>query len=76
MPLNLGTALSGYTSTSEGTVTATRLGDYQLVAPTNQYLHQWPLQREFGVAAGKVLRVRVTAPATVNMLCYVVFEMY
>jgi hypothetical protein len=73
-PLNLGTALSGYTATAEGTITTTRIGDTQLVAPTNQYLHQWPLGREFGVAAGKVLRVRMTFGATVNALCYVIFE--
>lgn len=76
VPLNLGTALSGYTSTAEGTITATRLGDYQLVSPTGQYLHQWPLSREFGLIKGNVLRVRMTAAATVNALCYVIFEMY
>lgn len=73
-PLNLGTALSGYTASAEGTVTATRIGDYQQIAPTNQFVKQWPLGREFGVAAGKVLRVRVTFGATVNALCYVIFE--
>jgi len=73
-PLNLGTALSGFTSTSEGTVTATRIGDYQQVAPTNQWAKQWPLGREFGVAAGKVLRVRMTFGTAINALCYVIFE--
>ena len=76
VPLNLGTALSGYSASAEGTITATRLGDYQQVAPTNQYLHQWPLQREFGVAAGKVCRIRMTTATAVNALCYIVFEMY
>ena len=75
-PLNLGTALSGYTGTAEGTITATRIGDYQLVAPTNQWAKQWPLSREFGVAAGKVLRVRMTFGTAINALCYVMFEMY
>jgi hypothetical protein len=73
-PLNLGTALSGYTATAEGTVTATRIGDYQQVAPTNQWAKQWPLGREFGVAAGKVLRVRMTFGTTINALCYIIFE--
>lgn len=73
-PLNLGTALSGYTATVEGTTTATRLGDYQQIAPTNQYVHQWPLSREFGVAAGKVLRIRMTTGTAINALCYVIFE--
>jgi len=73
-PLNLGTALSGYTSTSEGTITATRIGDTQKVAPTNQWAKQWPLGREFGVAAGKVLRIRMTFGTTINALCYIIFE--
>ena len=75
-PLNLGTALSGYTASAEGSIVATRIGDHQLVAPTNQWAKQWPLSREFGVAAGKVLRVRVTFGAAINMLCYVLFEIY
>jgi hypothetical protein len=74
VPLNLGTALSGFTSTSEGTVTATRVADTQLVAPTNQYLKQYPLSREFVVPVSKVLRVRMTFGASVNTLCYVLFE--
>lgn len=76
VPLNLGTSLSGYSASVEGTITATRLGDYQQVAPTNQYLHQWPLSREFGVLKGDVLRIRMTTATTVNALCYVQFEMY
>lgn len=73
-PLNLGTALSGYTCTSEGTITATRMGDLQLVAPTNQYVQQFPLGREFRVPAGHALRVRVTFGTTVNALAWVSFE--
>lgn len=82
VPLNLGTALSAYstsasgTSNTEGTITAVRLGDLQQVAPTNQYLHQWPLSREFGVVAGHVLRIRMMPGAAVNASCYIVFEMY
>lgn len=73
-PLNLGTALSGYTASAEGTVTSVRIGDYQQVAPTNQWAKQWPLGREFGVAAGGVLRVRMTFGTAINALCYVIFE--
>lgn len=73
-PLNLGAALSGYTASAEGTITATRIGDYQQVAPTNQWAKQWPLGREFGVAPGKVLRVRMTFGTTINALCYITFE--
>lgn len=72
-PLNLGTSASGYTSTSEGSITASRLGDVQLVAPTNQNWKQFPLDREFAVPAGDSLRIRVNFAVAVNCLCYVIF---
>lgn len=72
--LTLSTAGSGYTASAEGSVVApVRVGDYQMVAPTNQYVKQFPLDQEFVVAAGGVLRIRVTAPAAVNAVCYVTF---
>lgn len=72
--LTLSTSGSGFTASAEGTVVApVRIGDYQLVAPTNQYVKQFPLGQEFNVPAAGVLRVRVTAAAAVNALCYVVF---
>lgn len=73
-PLNLGTSASGYTASAEGTITATRLGDVQLVAPTNQNWKQFPLDNGFGVPAGDSLRIRVNFSAAVNCLCYVVFK--
>lgn len=69
--LTLGTAASGFTSTVEGTVAATREFDVQFVAPTNQYAWQWPLGDEPIVAVSKFLRVRVTAGAAVNAYCWV-----
>jgi len=63
-----------YTATAEGTVTTLRTGDIQQVAPTNQYVKQFPLSREFEVAATNVLRIRVTATVAVNAYCYVIFE--
>lgn len=74
IPLGLGTALSGYTSTSEGTPTATRLADFQQVDPVNQYMQQWPLGREFEVPSGDCLRIRMTFSAAVNAICWVIFE--
>lgn len=66
---------SGYTATAEGSVTApVRQGDVQLVMPANQYLKQFPLGQEFVVPSTGILRVRVTAPATVGCFCYVVFS--
>jgi hypothetical protein len=77
IPLSLGTtSLSGYASAAgtENTPTATRMGGLGQIAPTNQYEKQMPLSREFEVPPGHVLRVRATFPSTVNMLCYVLFE--
>lgn len=65
---------SGYTATAEGTITATRVFDAQLVAPTNQYIKQFPLGREPMFKASEFLRIRVTAGTAVNAYCYVVIE--
>lgn len=72
--VTLGTAATGYTASAEGSITATRVLDAQLVAPTNQYLKQFPLGREPWIQPGKFLRVRVTAAAAVNAYCYVAWE--
>ena len=72
--VTLGTSATGYTATVEGSITTTRYGDLQLIAPTNQYVKQWPLGREFQVPVSKFLRVRVTAGAAVNAYCYVIWE--
>lgn len=56
---------------TEGSITTTRHGDSQMVAPTNQYIYQWPLDYEFYVPATTVLRVRATFGATVNMTTWV-----
>lgn len=72
--ISVGTSASGYTCTSEGTITATRMFDIQMVAPTNQYVKQWPLGREPVLNVGTAGRIRVTAPVAVNCWCYVVLE--
>ena len=72
--VTLSTSGTGYTATVEGTITATRYGDLQLISPTNQYVKQWPLGREFQVPVSKFLRVRVTAGTAVNAYTYVVWE--
>lgn len=73
-PLNLGTTHSGFTSSGEGTVTASRVLDPQLIAPTNQYVKQAPLGREPHLTVGKFTRWRVTFAAAINAYCYIVFE--
>lgn len=74
--VTLGTGATGFSagSNTEGSITATRYGDLQLIAPSNQYVKQWPLGREFQVPVSKFLRVRVTAAAAVNAYCYVIWE--
>jgi hypothetical protein len=72
--MTLGTAATGYTATAEGTITATRILDYQQIAPTGQFKWAWPLGLEPEVAVSKFLRVRVTFAAAVNAVCYVIWQ--
>lgn len=69
-----GASATGHTATAEGTITATRVFDVQFIAPTNQYIKQYPLGREPQIPVSKFLRVRVTAAAAVNAYCYVIWE--
>lgn len=70
--IQVGTTSTGYTSSSEGTTTTARLFDLQFVAPTNQYVKQFPLGREPMCSVGAYTRIRVTAGAAVNCYCYIV----
>lgn len=70
----VGTSATGYTSTSEGSITTSRMFDVQLIAPTNQYVKQFPLGEEPIINLSQFLRIRVTAAAAVNAYCYVVIE--
>lgn len=72
--ITLGTTASGYNASAEGTITAARSLDTQLIAPSSSYFKQYPLGREPAVAVSRFLRVRVTAPATVNAVAYVTWE--
>lgn len=76
VPLALGTSNSGFATgaVTEGTVANYHGFDLQLIAPTVQYVKQFPLGREPEVFGGDFLRVRVTFGTTVNMYCYVIFE--
>lgn len=71
------TTASGYTSTDEdaaSSITVVREFDVQFVAPTNQYVKQWPLGREPQFKPAEYLRIRVTAGTAVNCYCYMVVE--
>lgn len=72
--LTLGTTATGYTATAEGTITAVRMFDVQLIAPTNQYVKQFPLGREPEINIASAGRIRVTAPVAVNAYCYMVID--
>lgn len=73
--ISVGTAATGYTASAEGTTTAVRNMDApQLIAPTNQYIKQWPLGREPAMLAAKFYRIRVTFAAAVNAYCYMIVE--
>jgi hypothetical protein len=72
--MTLGTAATGYTASAEGTVTATRLLDFTVIANAGKEWHQYPLGREPTVGVSKFLRVRVTSLAAVNMACYIEWE--
>lgn len=72
--LTLGTVATGYTCTSEGSITSVRMFDVQLVAPTNQYVKQFPLGREPKCIIGNSVRIRVKAAAAVNAYCYMIVD--
>lgn len=71
----VGTTSTGYTCTSEGSITAVRMFDAQLVAPTNQYGWQFPLGREPNINVSTAVRVRVTFGAAINAICWMDIEL-
>lgn len=74
-PLSIGaTNLTGFATAavSEGTITATRLGDAQSVPPSSLYAKQLPQGREFFVPGGRVCRIRTTAGASVGCTAYAI----
>lgn len=71
--LTLGTSASGFTASAEGTVTAVRGMDIQLLPPTAPYIKQFPLERGPQVQLSEFLRVRVTFGTAINALCYIVW---
>ena len=71
----VGTSATGYTATAEGTITSVRnLAGPQFIAPTNQFIQQFPLGREPVIQNGKFGRIRVTFATAVNAYCYMIVE--
>lgn len=70
----VGTSATGYTCTSEGTITATRIFDSQFIQPTGQYVWEYSLGNEPVVSAVSALRIRCKAAAAVNAVCWAILE--
>ena len=69
-----GTGATCFSPSAEGSITAVTTGDIQFIAPTNQYVKQYPLGREFWVPVSKFLRIRVKFGTGVNCYCYIIWE--
>lgn len=78
--LTLGTSATGYTSTNEGTVTATRPFDAVSLSSVSgesglSYVRTFMPDDRPIVAVSKFLRVRATTPTTAaDMRCFVTFQ--
>jgi hypothetical protein len=76
--LTLGTSATGYTCTSEGSITAVRMFDPQILVTGTTfgaaYSVQFPLGREPKCIIGNAVRIRVTATAAVNAYCWMQLE--
>lgn len=71
----LSTSASGYTASAEGSITAVRnLAAPQLIAPTNQFIEQFPLGYRPLCQSVNSTRIRMTFGTTVNTYCYVIVE--
>lgn len=71
---SVGTNATGYTSSAEGSITATRVFDSQFVQPTGQYAWEFSLGNEPTVAAVSSLRIRCKAAAAVNAIVWMLLE--
>lgn len=79
--MSLSTTGTGYTSSSEGSITGTRLFGTVLVPGLtgggdgiNPYVYQWMPDERPIVGVSKFLRVRVTFAAAVNLLTWVTWD--
>jgi len=73
-PFQLTTSTTGYTSSAEGTPAGVRMLDVQQIAPTNQYVKQWPLGREPMFEVSDYLRIRIWGDGVVTAYCYLIIE--
>ncbi len=72
--IQLGTALSGYTASAEGTLVNPFTIEQHLVPPTSGIYIQFPLGREPEIAVSKFMRQRVTGTPAVSAIAGCMFE--
>lgn len=77
--LTLGTSATGYTASAEGSITATRTFDVNLVPPTAgttdvNYVYQWMPDERPIIAVSRFLRVRCTFGGAVNMSTWICWD--
>ena len=72
--LTLSTTGTGFNASAEGTIAVVRLFDAQLIAPTNQFIYQFPLGQEPVLVIGNSCRIRTHAAAAVNAICFIEVE--
>lgn len=72
--LTLGTSATGFTSSGEGSITATKLYDAQWVSPLGGYVKQFPLGYRPKAIIGNSTRIRVATAVALNAVCYMVVE--
>jgi hypothetical protein len=78
--LTLGASNTGYTSTSEGTTTASRVFDVVSLSSVSgesglQYVRQWMPDARPIIPVSKFLRVRATTPTTaIDLRTWIVFQ--
>lgn len=71
IPMTLGTSSTGFTSSNEGTVTVVRNLDAPQVSSLKAFVKPFALGEEPLIQTAQFARIRVTAAAAVNMLCYI-----
>lgn len=70
----IGTSATGYTCTSEGSITAVRTLDATLCPPTQPYFYQWPLGEGPEINVSTALRIRMTFGTAVLAYAWIEIE--
>lgn len=68
----LGTSATGFNASNEQSITAIRMLDMQLIAPTNQFVKQFPLGERPVINHGLFARIRLHFDVDVNAYAYMI----